>query len=92
MWFGPKDAPIAEKEKALWHTIAYRSYPPYRGAGIMGDFTRFVLEYYRELNPGIRMWAEAKAENQASIALAKKLGFEERAPLLGRAHGIILTD
>jgi RimJ/RimL family protein N-acetyltransferase len=42
--------------------------------------------------PDVRIWAEVKEGNEASLAFAKKLGFEEKACLSDRECGIILTD
>lgn len=90
-WFGPKEIPIEAPAGLPWHTVAYRAYMPYRGKGIMTDFSRFVLQYYQKLYPGIRLWAEVKEGNEASLVLAKKLGFVEQVCLTERECGIILT-
>lgn len=88
-WFGPK--PLArkslkhlseeeakkegEQETGDWHTIVFRSYPPFRGTGIMKEFVRMTIEVYEQLYPSARLWAGIARSNAASIALASKLGF-----------------
>ncbi|MBU2330167.1 hypothetical protein KKG57_01735, partial [Patescibacteria group bacterium] len=49
IWFGPENPP--HKEKGLWDTVAFRSYPPYRGKGIMTPFGKFALTTYTMLRP-----------------------------------------
>ena len=89
-WFGPKplgrksakhlsEQERSEDERTMdsggWHTIVYRSYPPFRGKGLMTDFVRFAMEEYIRVHPGIRLWSGIFAHNPASMGLAKKLGF-----------------
>ncbi|MBI5470685.1 GNAT family N-acetyltransferase [Candidatus Kaiserbacteria bacterium] len=87
-WFGPK--PLGrkslkylskedqEKESAqtedTWHLISYRSYPPFRGTGIMKDFLRTTMETYLHYFPNARLWAGSSRSNPASIALSERLG------------------
>lgn len=89
VWFGPK--PLGRKSlkylseselqvegsqvAAEWHTISYRSYPPFRGTGIMTPFVTFAIEQYRSLQPGVRIWAGIDATNPTSVGFIKKLGF-----------------
>lgn len=89
VWFGPKPlgrkslkylspeerAKENEQEKSDWHTIVYRSYDPYRGKGLMGNFMRYTIEDYKKRYPGVKLWAGVSAKNEASVALAKKFGF-----------------
>lgn len=90
VWFGPKPLgrkslkhlsaeEKAQDERAMdageWHTIVYRSYPPFRGTGIMKQFTTTALEAYRSAFPRARFWAGIHAENPASIGFAQSLGF-----------------
>ncbi len=88
-WFGPK--PIGRKSlrylseaelreeysqaKGDAHTIVYRSYNPFRGQGLMSGFMRFAIDDYRARHPGAKLWAGVSTHNQASVALATKLGF-----------------
>lgn len=88
-WFGPK--PLGreslkhlspeelkrenEKYSGQWHTIVYRSYPGFRGKGLMKDFTRIVMEDYMSYYPNAKLWAGIHGDNEASKGLVKKLGF-----------------
>ena len=90
-WYGPKPlgrksikhlseedrAREAEstKEAGDWHTIVFRSYPPYRGIGIMTDFVRTTLDLYLKYFPSARIWAGINGTNAGSIRLCEKLGF-----------------
>jgi RimJ/RimL family protein N-acetyltransferase len=93
VWLGPKPfgrksakhLPLEQQtanERSLdsegWHTLVYRSYPPFRGTGIMKDFAQFAMETYRAWYPDARFWAGIFAENPASAGLAKALGFVEK--------------
>jgi RimJ/RimL family protein N-acetyltransferase len=99
-WFGPK--PLGrkslrflseeelqkenEQQKDEWHTIVYRAYAPYRGKGLMGRFVRMTMEDYRKRVPGAKLWAGVSTKNEASIALASKLGFRLREDLVDEAE------
>jgi RimJ/RimL family protein N-acetyltransferase len=88
-WFGPK--PIGRKSlrylseeelkeeyaqaKGDSHTIVYRSYHPYRGKGLMSKFMHFVIDDYKTRHPDAKLWAGVSTLNEASVALATKLGF-----------------
>lgn len=92
-WYGPK--PLGRKslkhlseeelaiegsqEKSEWHTIVYRSYPPFRGTGIMKDFVKTTMDIYKKSVPDIKLWAGIQETNPSSVALAKKLGFVEHS-------------
>jgi RimJ/RimL family protein N-acetyltransferase len=92
VWFGPKPLGrpslkyLSEEERAkeleqkedVWHTLVYRSYAPFRGKGLMGDFVRFAIEKYKEHYPEAKLWTGMSADNTASIGLASKLGFKRR--------------
>jgi hypothetical protein len=71
VWFGPKPA----HEGCKCHASAWRSYIPFRGKGVMKDFTKYAIYFYIKSVPNTNLWAEIKNNNQASIDLAKKLGF-----------------
>ncbi len=71
VWFGPE--PLGQ-ESGEWHTIGYRSYNPFRGKGLMKDFSKFAMKIYSASHPGIRYWAGINPENKASIAIASSLG------------------
>lgn len=73
VWFGPKSVgSLPEKNK---HTISYRSYPHFRGKGLMKKFAAYAREVYMKKNPKITLWAGIKTGNAASETLAKGLGF-----------------
>jgi len=59
-----------------WHTIAFRSYPPFRGKGVMKDFARTSMEIYLRYFPDAHLWTGTQRENAASMALSEKLGFK----------------
>jgi hypothetical protein len=89
IWFGPK--PLGRKslkhltsaERAneqhqkedVWHTVSYRAYNPYRGAGIMKPFCTKAIEAYEILFPEATLWLSVDTENEASFKLAEALGF-----------------
>lgn len=90
-WFGPKPLGrksmkhLSEEERArderamdsgAWHTIVYRSYPPFRGTGLMTSFLVYVMDVYLKCYPGSKLWAGIYADNPASIGFATKLGFK----------------
>jgi RimJ/RimL family protein N-acetyltransferase len=95
VWFGPK--PLGRKslrflseeelkeessqKETQWHTIVYRSYAPFRGKGIMRSFVQFALDDYKSRFPGAKFWAGISTKNEASMALASKLGFRVREDL-----------
>jgi RimJ/RimL family protein N-acetyltransferase len=90
-WFGPKPigrkslrflsaeelAKENEQEKSDWHTIVYRSYEPFRGAGLMTPFLRMAMDDYKKNYPRARLWAGISTDNPASLGLAQKLGFKK---------------
>lgn len=93
VWFGPKPLgrkPLKllskkerqEDERLLdagdWHTIVFRSYPPFRGKGLMKDLIRFTIMRYKEIYPEAKLWASIDARNAASMTLAVKLGFTKQ--------------
>jgi hypothetical protein len=89
VWFGPK--PLGRKSlKYLsaeelaregkddadnWHTLAYRSYPPFRGTGLMRVFIEHAMDVYRMHFPHAHFWTIVDAKNAGSVALSTKLGF-----------------
>ena len=95
VWFGPKPLGrqslkyLSEEERAkellqkedVWHTLVYRSYMPYRGKGVMGDFVRFCIEKYKEKYPEAKLWTGMSANNAASAGLSARLGFKRRDDL-----------
>src|SRR3989344_1232157 len=95
VWFGPKPlgrksikylseeelAKELQQKEEVWHTLVYRSYLPYRGKGLMGDFVRFAIKTYREKYPEAKLWVGGRADNAASLGLAERLGFKAREDL-----------
>ena len=91
MWYGPKQLGkkslkhLSEKEMHEedvlgppgdeWHTVSFRSYPPFRGKGIMKDFAKTTMDLYLRYFPNVRLWAGTERTNAASMALSSKLGF-----------------
>jgi len=87
VWFGPKPLGkksmkhLSEKESVPdadagdWHTVSFRSYPPFRGKGVMKDFARTTLEIYMRYFPQAKLWTGADRKNTGSMALSAKLGF-----------------
>jgi RimJ/RimL family protein N-acetyltransferase len=106
IWFGPKPlgrrslkhlspeerARESEsvKEAGVWHTVVYRSYHPYRGAGLMKKFMRFALDAYRAAFPDARIWAGIEAANEASIGFARSFGLEVDEKQSDRVHGLVI--
>ncbi|MDO8664827.1 MAG: GNAT family N-acetyltransferase [Candidatus Liptonbacteria bacterium] len=105
-WFGPeplspgattRDSTILwdsehKEEKGLgeWHTIGYRSYNPFRGKGLMKDFSKFAMKIYSDNRPGIRYWAAINPENKASVAIASSLGLIISEKNSDRATGSLI--
>ena len=89
IWYGPKQlgrkslkhlSEVELKtehtvESGEWHTIVQRSYLPFRGKGLMSGFAKATMEVYQEYFPEARLWAGINRTNEASVALATKLGF-----------------
>ena len=101
VWFGPK--PLgkkfprqgAEEEYKIqnsWHTIAWRSYLPFRGRGIMKNFTKFAMNIYRVYFPDMKLWAGMDDRNTATLKLASGLGFEaDEENSNPDAHWLVMT-
>ena len=96
VWFGPK--PLGRKslkylseaelekegrqEKDAWHTVVYRSYPPFRGKGLMTNFLRRAMDVYLQHYPNVKLWAGMSGVNVASAGLVGKLGFKKDEKLV----------
>lgn len=85
IWFGPKSlgkksikfGPETEdKIQNYWHTAVWRSYPKFRGRGIMKNFSIFAIDFYKKYFPGIGLWAGTDSGNNTFIRLVTELGFE----------------
>lgn len=82
IWFGADMPPALvggtqypTQEK--WDTIAFRSYAPYRGAGLMGAMSAFVIEMQKRTRSAYRLWLETNVDNIPGQGLFHKLGFED---------------
>lgn len=87
IWFGPE--PLGQESRE-WHTIGYRSYNPFRGKGLMKDFSKFAMKIYSASRPGVRYWVALNPDNKASIALASSLGFTISEENLNRETGSLV--
>jgi hypothetical protein len=81
IWFGADEPPALtngyEFPKKHWDTIAFRSYAPYRGAGIMSPMSRFVVDMHAKAAPDRTLWLETNLDNEAGKHLFHKLGFAD---------------
>lgn len=77
VWFGP--LPLF-KDNNNWHTAGWRSYPPFRGKGVMKNFVSLGMDIYtqklRDIKPDIKLWIAIKQGNTSSYNLALMLGFQ----------------
>jgi hypothetical protein len=90
IWFGPKpyarkslkhlsEAELKEENTVQggdYHTVVYRAYLPFRGAGLMKGFANTVTDVYLKYFPKAILWAGINRKNPASVALAEKLGYK----------------
>lgn len=95
VWIGEKlpeeDHRTGLNATAPWSTLAYRSYPPYRGTGFMTMFTKYVLGEYKTRHPNHHFWAQIDSQNEASLHFAKKLGFIEKDTVPDAEGKIFMT-
>jgi RimJ/RimL family protein N-acetyltransferase len=102
IWFGPK--PLGKKSAKFgtkddnravtseWHTISFRSYPNYRGRGLMKNFSRFVMDIYKRYFPHAKFWCGMDDRNGPMRKLMEDLGFqvsEEHSDM--PEHWLIMT-
>jgi hypothetical protein len=84
IWFGPKR--FGEKSikfgnkgsnepEATWHTVSVRSYPGFRGRGMMKNFLGFSMKFYKRFFINIKFWAGMDSRNPAVIRLLTDSGF-----------------
>lgn len=89
VWFGPKELGkksikfgINSEEtesynmEDKWHTISCRSYPSFRGKGLMKNFIQYAINVYKEKFPNIMIWAGTDNRNKPMIKVFSNLGFE----------------
>ncbi len=101
IWFGPK--PLGKKSIKFggkeegktdsdWHTISFRSYPNFRGRGMMKNFGKFVIDFYKRYFINIKFWTGTDDRNNAFTKLITDLGFEtdEKTSDLAE-HWLIMT-
>jgi hypothetical protein len=89
VWFGPKN--LGQKSIKFgqiineyqqpgagnnWHTISYRSYLPFRGKGLMKNFTKFSMDIYKKQFSNVLFWAGLDNRNKGSVKLLTSLNFE----------------
>lgn len=81
IWFGEKEPPVAvpQQEGRTYHTASFRSYPPYRGKGLMKPFARFVLDTYQKQFGDVCIWLSTSEDNTVALGLYHALGFKEYA-------------
>jgi len=73
IWLGPM---VLEKQQGNWHGVAWRSYKPFRGKGLMRGFCNFVIDIYGKNISDMKLWGKFKKENTPSVGLATGLGFQ----------------
>ncbi len=99
IWLGPKPLgkkfPRTGKEEKYeaaddWHTVSWRSYPGFRGRGMMKNFTKFVMDTYREKFPKMKLWFITEDVNKAMQKLGSELGFEKEEAMSELVPGSIV--
>lgn len=78
IWFAHEACPFSELVAQT--TIGVRVYPPYRGKGLALAFCERALLLAKEqgfIAAGEVIWLKVHHENQAGLALYRKLGFQE---------------
>lgn len=83
VWLTPKPLPItlpegeslAEVAPEAWDAMSFRSYPPYRGRGIMQPFGSEVVAWHDAYRSGRALWLQVDAEFTPAQVLYTELGF-----------------
>ena len=76
VWCGEKELPHPDRAPHVtkpWVTIAYRTYPNFRGRHLLIPFLLFALAEYRAQLP-CHFWAATTAANEASKVVAQRCG------------------
>ncbi len=94
IWFGPEPLPLDSLYKSAgeWDTIAFRSYEPYRGKGLMTPFGSFVLTFFDKHRSGRKLWLETNVDNSAGVRLYEKLGFVARGTRTGNGRFLMTRE
>jgi len=84
IWYGPAQPPMLNNQgrpepDQKWDTIAFRSYPPFRGQGLMRAFVDAVLRRHASDRSDHNIWLSVKAENMRAQELYRSLGFEPQS-------------
>jgi RimJ/RimL family protein N-acetyltransferase len=77
IWYAQRNPPIELplRDKEGWDSISMRSYPPYRGKGLMVPFGKETLHWHHVHRPEQALWLKVDAESAPAQALYRKLGF-----------------
>lgn len=77
IWFGEKQPPRDTETipHDNWHTVAFRSYGPFRGSGLMVPLSQRVFDEYSAEHPFVSYWLEVNTDNKPAKKLYEKLGF-----------------
>lgn len=96
IWVGikppPSDIGYKSGEPDEWDTIAFRSYEPYRGRGLMTPFGSLVLTFFATHRSGRKLWLETNADNAAGLRLYEKLGFTARGTRRGNGRTVMTRE
>ena len=88
VWFGRKDlgkksikfGKDANTTETLmehnWHTLSCRSYVPFRGKGLMKNFTQFAMNIYKKQFTNAIFWTGMDDRNKRVVRLMTNLEFE----------------
>ncbi len=72
VWFGPKEL---RNDGNNWQAVGWRSYSPFRGKGIMKEFSKFSMNIYMNHVQDAKFWGVLKRGNEGSLSLGLALGF-----------------
>ena len=102
IWFGPKTlgkksikftGTEETKTESNWHTLAIRSYPLFRGKGLMKNFVNFTIDFYKKEFPNVLLWAGMDNRNMAVVKLMSNLGFKTQEGVSDlNSNWLIMTE